>query len=227
MTDAKEEIIKRLKEKRYHELSRLPHSRRRTLGLLISLSYDKKDVISWRAMEAIGVITAEIAMEDPGHVRNTVGRLLWMMRDESGGIGWSVPEILGEIVRNNPELCADIAPIIATFHEEKMLNAGVLWAIGRTGKINAEFVDYAVPIVISCLESPEVVLRGYAAFACGQLSALTAVNELEKLNGDSGIVPFYEEGELKEKSVGEIATEAIEKVKEEAYKGREAALQTS
>ena len=227
MTDAKEEIIKRLKEKRYHELINLQHSRRRTLSLLLSLSYDKKDAMSWRAMEAIGILTGEIAKKDPGHVRNTVGRLLWMIRDESGGIGWSVPEILGEIVRNNPELCADIAPIIASFHEEKMLKAGVLRAIGRIGKLNAEFIDYAIPIVISSLESPETLLRGYAAFACGNLSALTAVNELEKLKGDACIVPFYEEGELKEKSVGEIASEAIEKLKKAAYSGREAVLQTS
>ena len=216
MTEPKEEIIKRLQGKKYRDLINLPYGRRRTLRLLLSLSYDKKDVISWRAMEAIGVITAEIAKEDPGHVRNTVGRLLWMMRDESGGIGWSVPEILGEVVRNNPELCADIAPIIVSFHEEKMLNAGVLWAIGRIGKINAEFIDYAVPIIISCLESPEMILRGYAAFACGKLSALTAVNELEKLRGDTGLVPFYEEGELKEKCVGEIASEAIETLEKAA-----------
>src|SRR4030066_89673 len=216
MTDAKEEIIKRLKEERYHELINLPYGRRRTLSLLISLSYDKKDVISWRAMEAIGILTGEIAKDDPGHVRNTVGRLLWMIRDESGGIGWSVPEILGEIVRNNPELCADIAPIIASFHEEKMLNSGVLWAIGRIGKINAEFVDYVTPIIIYCLEAKEDILRGYAALACGKLSALTAVNELEKLKSDTVFVPFYEEGELKERSVGEIASEAFKKLREAA-----------
>jgi len=216
MSDAKEDIIKRLKEKRYSELINLPHGRRRTLSLLLSLTYDKKDVISWRAMEAIGILTGEIAKEDPGHVRNTVGRLLWMIRDESGGMGWSVPEILGEIVRNNPELCADIAPIIASFHEEKMLNAGVLWAIGRIGNINGEFIDYAIPIIISFLQSPELILRGYAALACGKLPALKAVNELEKLKDDTGIVPFYEDGELKEKSVGEIASEAIEKLKKAA-----------
>jgi len=212
----KNEIIKLLRDKRYRELSKLPHGMRKTLSLLLSLSYDKKDVISWRAMEAIGILTREIAKKDPGNVRNIVGRLLWMIRDESGGIGWSIPEILGEIVSNNPELCADIAPIIVSFHEEKMLNSGVLWAIGRIGKINAEFIDYATPIVISCLESPEMILRGYAAFASGQLLAAIAVNNLEKLKTDTGIVPFYEEGELKEKSIGDIASEAFKKLKEAA-----------
>ena len=104
----KKDIIKLLRDKKYEELSKQPCGNRKTLSLLISLSYDKKDVISWRAMEGIGILTGEIGKADSGHVRNTVGRLLWMIRDESGGMGWSVPEILGEVVRNNPVLCADI-----------------------------------------------------------------------------------------------------------------------
>jgi hypothetical protein len=227
MRDAKEEVIKRLKEKRYYELSSLPCGRRRTLSLLISLSYDKKDAISWRAMEAIGILTSEIAKEAPGHVRNTVGRLLWMMRDESGGIGWSVPEILGEIVRNNPELCADIAPIIASFHEEKMLNAGVLWAVGRIGMLNDEFFDYAAPIAASYLESSDPLIRGYAAFACGSLSVMPSAKELEKLKTDKNVIPVYEDGELREKLIGEIASEAAEKLGKASYNGRKSALQTA
>src|SRR4030066_25746 len=210
------EVITLLEKKQYDALVRLSFSERKILSILISLSYDKKNPISWRAMESIGLITKETAKTNPELVRNIVGRLLWMIRDESGGIGWSSPEILGEIVRNNPELCSDIAPIIVSFHEEKMLNAGVLWAIGRIGKINAEFVDYVTPIIIYCLEAKEDILRGYAALACGKLSALTAVNELEKLKSDTVFVPFYEEGELKERSVGEIASEAFKKLREAA-----------
>lgn len=181
--------------------------------MLISLSYDKKDVISWRAMEAIGLITGEIFGTDPDIVRNTVGRLLWMIRDESGGIGWSVPEILGEIVRNNHELSADIAPVIASFHEERMLRAGVMWAIGRIGKVNTETMEYVVPVVISYLDAPDPELRGYAAWAAGELGAAWAVQRLEKIKNDADPVPFYEEGELNEKTVGEIATRALEKLK--------------
>ena len=82
--------------------------------------------MSWRAIEAVGLASKEIARTRPELVRNTVGRLLWMIRDESGGIGWSSPEMLGEIVRNNPEQFADIAPIIVSFLDEDMLSAGVL-----------------------------------------------------------------------------------------------------
>jgi len=36
-------------------------------------------------MEAIGLGAKEISKTDPAAVRNIVGRLLWMIRDESGG----------------------------------------------------------------------------------------------------------------------------------------------
>jgi hypothetical protein len=212
MIPYKKEVARLLREKKYDELIRHPSGIRKIITLLISLSYDKKDVISWRAMEAIGFITREISGTNPDFVRNIVGRLLWMIRDESGGIGWSVPEILGEIVRNNPDLCADIAPIIASFHEEQMLTAGVMWAIGRIGKINSETIDYAVSIIIPYLKSPNRTLRGYAAWASGELGASQAVNELEKLKNDTDIIPFYEEGDLKEKTVGDIAAKAIAKL---------------
>ncbi len=141
MLPLKKEIIDLLEKRRYEDIINLSPSPNKVISVLITLSYDKTLRISWRAIEAIGLISKEIAKSDPGTVRNIAGRLLWMIRDESGGIGWSVPEILGEIVRNNPGLCSDLAPIIASFHEEKMLTAGVLWALGRIGKINNETLD--------------------------------------------------------------------------------------
>ncbi len=37
-------------------------------------------------------------------------------------------------------------------------------------------------------------------------------NELEKLKNDNNLITFYEEGELKEKTVGEVAAKAIAKL---------------
>ena len=207
---SKKEVTGLLSEKRFDELTGRTSGNRKLIGNLISLSYDKADVISWRAIEAIGLITGKIAPSDPDFVRNTVGRVLWMIRDESGGIGWSAPETLGEIVRNNPELCADIAPIIASFHEEIMLRKGVMRALGRIGKLNIDFTDYAIPIVTHYLDSPDSTLRGYAAWACGRLGAVLTADRLEKLKGDKSIIPFYKERELKEVTVGEIAGHALD-----------------
>jgi hypothetical protein len=209
----KKEIIALLEKKSYDSLSRLSLADKKIISSLISLSYDKNTHTSWRAMEAIGLATKEISRSNPETVRNVAGRLLWMMRDESGGIGWSAPEILGEIVRNNPVLCADFAPIIASFHDEKMLCSGVLWAMGRIGHINAETVDYAAPIIRSYLQSTDEKLRGYAAWALGEMGIRESSEELEGMKRDAGRIRFYEEGELRDRNVGDIASAALEKIK--------------
>ncbi|MEW6602967.1 MAG: DVU0298 family protein, partial [Nitrospirota bacterium] len=183
------------------------------MNILISLSYDKKKYISWRAIEAIGLVSKEIAESDTETVRNIVGRLLWMIRDESGGIGWSVPETLGEIVRNNRGLCADIAPIIASFHDEKMLTAGVLWAMGRIGNINDQTSGYAIPLILPYLQASDHVLRAYAAFALGRIGAVGAVPKLEQIRNDNSAVTYYEDGDLRQKTVGAFAEEALEELK--------------
>jgi len=213
VSPSKKEIITLLERKDYNALSKLASADRKVVSSLISLTYDKDKALSWRAMEAIGLITKDLSESDPVAVRNIANRLLWMMRDESGGIPWSAPEILGEIVKHNPRLCSDIALIITSFHDEKMFTSGVLRALGRMGRINAETVDYAVPILRSYLASADNTLRGYAAWALGEMGAAESSGELESMKHDAGHIRFYEEGEIRDRNIGEIAQAALAKIK--------------
>jgi hypothetical protein len=208
----KEHILTLLEQKEYEGLVRLEASKKRILTCLISLSYDKKTRISWRAIEAIGILTGELAGTDGETVRHTAERLLWMIRDESGGIGWSSPEILGEIVRNSPRLCADIAPLIISFHEEPPLRAGVIRAAGRIGKRSIEMAEYAIPIITLYLQNTDSAVRGYAAWTLGELGATDSIKKIEELSNDGDFISFYEDGELKNKCIGEIASEAVKKL---------------
>lgn len=205
----KKEISVLLEQKDHDGLYRLYAADKKVFTTLISLSYDKSSDMAWRSIEAIGILSGRVAKVDAETVREMVGRLLWMIRDESGGIGWSSPEILGEIVRNNPDLCADIAPIIASFHEEKMLTPGVLWALGRMGKLSRETVGYVMQIVRLYLSDHSARNRCYAAKAIGALGSVDDVSQLEKLTKDRSAVDIYENGELSRKTVSEIAEEAI------------------
>ena len=219
MTSKKKQIRSLLEKKDFSALKKLP-SLEKAVPVLISLSYNKQSVVSWRAIEAIGLLTAELAGTDPDRVRNIVGRLLWMIRDESGGIGWSVPEILGEIVRNNPVLCEDIAPIIASFHEEKMLTPGVLLALSRIGQINTETVRYAVPIIRSYLSATDPTIRGFAVIAIAAMGDTVSLEVIEKMKEDSSEVSLYEKGELVKKTIARISDEAVKKLADEASRNR-------
>ncbi len=209
MLPIKKNILALLESGDLQEIFRLQASPYKIINTLVSLSYDKKNPISWRAIEAVGLFTAEMAKEDTEFVRNIVGRLLWMIRDESGGIGWSVPEMLGEIVKNNPVICADIAPVIVSFYEELMLATGVLWAVGSIGNINEETTSYAIPSIRPFLMSSDAMQRGYAARALGLLGAADAKQDIERLVNDDNHIPVYHDGDLQDKTVGDLAHEAL------------------
>jgi len=208
----KKNILSLLETRDLQEISRLKASPFKIINNLVSLSYDKKNNISWRAIEAVGIFTGEMGKEDAEFVRNIVGRLLWMIRDESGGIGWSVPEMLGEIVKNNPVLCADIAPVIISFHEELMLATGVLWAAGSMGELNKETIEDSVPLIRPFLKSSDAIQRGYAARALGVLGASDSRQDIEGLVNDDNIIPVYDDGDIQKKTVGDIAAEALSKL---------------
>ena len=52
----------------------------------------------------MGVVVAGLAEHDMESARVVMRRLMWNLNDESGGIGWSSPEAMGEIMDPFPGL---------------------------------------------------------------------------------------------------------------------------
>lgn len=208
----RKDIVMLLQGRNFGALTGITANLNRVLNKLISLTYDKKDTIAWRAIEAIGFIAKECERENPELVRSTAVRLLWMIRDESGGIGWSSPEILGEIVRNCPSLCGDFAPIILSFHTERMLCAGTLRAAGRIGRTVPAFPEAAVPIVMQYLGSADESVRGNAAWSLGELGNGDSISALSRLTEDPATTLLYEDGQLLPKTIGSIAEQSLHKL---------------
>jgi hypothetical protein len=181
---------------------------------LISSSYDKDDVISWRAMEALGFVAGRLSRSGKTEiVRDTIRRLLWSMGEESGGIGWSAAEMLGEIIRSNPGEFSDIIPIVWSFREEDMFRAGVARAMGRIAEVRSDLVNFITNDIREIIRDKDPAVRGYAAWAVGLLGDERILEELRGLSGDKAVMKFYLNGELSERAVGEIAFEAINKNK--------------
>lgn len=179
-----------------------------TLRILISMTYDKSDPKSWRAMEAIGRIAA---MMDPDSARGIIQRLLWMMREESGTNPWSAGEILGEILAANPGPFEDIVPIVISFHDEPMLRTGALWTMYRVATKRPDLVGPFVGIAVEYLGSDDPKERGFALLALLALGVNGHRDDIRARLQDEGSFIYYQDGELVTAEVGSLAKEALSK----------------
>lgn len=188
---------------------------RSVIRWLISLAYDKEDVVSWRAIEAVGVISRNFSKEMMEVLRDTVRRLLWSMGEESGGIGWSAAEMLGEIISGNPDAFNDIVPILWSFKEEDMFRAGILWAMGRISVIRPDLTAFVVGDLPGMMRDGNPLVRGYSAWVAGLLPEAadsgSCMEQVSRLLDDDSAVVFYKDGVLRPGTVGGLAREAIHK----------------
>ena len=201
----KDEIKDALRKKDFVSVARRAEENRKVFSILISLAYDKDDVLCWRAIEAIGKAAGAVVDGDPAGVRTIVQRLLWSMRDEAGGIGWSSPEMLGEIVRSAPGPFRDIPSIILSFQEEEMFLGGILWAVGRMADAGIVLDGDATELVIRCLDHEDPQVRGLAVVAASQMRAERGNGKIAAMTADGGRTRIYGDHELQETTVGALA----------------------
>ena len=149
----------------------LVKSDRSTISHLIRLSYAKDTLVGWRAIIAVGMAARELMSTDRAFLRETCRKLLWSLSDESGGIGWSAPELLGEIVSAEPRQFADLVPLIANIYdiEEKVFRPGVVYALRRIAESAPELVLEHQKIVIASLVDRDPLVRIFGLQLLGQL----------------------------------------------------------
>lgn len=205
----REEVIRLLEENNTEGIIAYAKKDPGLFRTLISLAYDKQTVLSWRAIEALGVAAREMLKVNPEKVRNLAQRLLWMLRDESGNNPWSAPDMLGEIVRNCPEEFSDIVPMIASFHEEEILHQGVLRAMVRIGDLWPDLVKEQAQLVLTYLGHDDPVVRAYAIQLAGILSRDDLREAVMTLLQDETEVLLYADGEFGPHLLRALASEAI------------------
>jgi len=209
LTSLKEEIKGALLGRDFEKVARLALADKRVFRMLISLAYDKEDLLCWRAIEAMGKAAGAIAEKDPAIVRNIVQRLIWSVREESGGIGWSAPEMLGEIVINSPLTCADIPPIILSFYEEESFLKGVLWAMGRIVHAGISGMEGSYEVAKEALNHKDPSVRGLALCAIPETRIVETADKIKDMMDDEGRLKIYENHELFETRVGDIAKKVL------------------
>jgi methylated-DNA-[protein]-cysteine S-methyltransferase len=108
------------------------------LSRLTALTYDSDSIVSIHAIRLTGLVANIISKRDPEYVRNYLLRLFWLVNDESGGICWKAPELIGEILYHCPQFSQFFPMLISLLDLEKedapRFRAGTLRAIGRVAQ---------------------------------------------------------------------------------------------
>jgi hypothetical protein len=205
----------------------LAQRNRRVLSSLVRMAYDKETLVGWRAIKAIGLVAKEFVKTDDEFLRITIRKLLWSLSDESGGIGWSAPEILGEIVSAAPEKFSDIIPLIAEVFnvEERVFRPGIVYALGRIAETAPERVAGFQKIIITSLADKESLLKIHALRLVDYLWNTASANNLwsveyckkisdvmNYLVNDIGVAWIYENNAFVDVEVGEYAKKVAEKM---------------
>jgi hypothetical protein len=192
---------------------------RQVINPLISLFLSSDEMIRWRAITAAGQVVAKLADDDMEGARTIMRRFMWMLNDESGGIGWGVPEAIGEVVASHDRLGREYASILVSYVcpernylEYEPLQRGALWAIGRVAETKAGLVEGAAPCLVPNLDSPDALLQGLSARASGLMGVEEARDKLHALADDEQEIAYFAGDRVIRRKLGSIAREALSKI---------------
>jgi hypothetical protein len=210
----KDEVKKLLERRDFDELGNWAGEVRNPFRVLLSLTYDAEGIIRWRAIEAVGKVAGILAAADMEKVRDFVRRLFWLMNDESGGLGWYAPEMIGEILVNVPTLIDGTAEILPSFINEEPFERGTHLAMYRVASVDARPFLKSAPEIVDSLSDSDPLIRCYAAMILAAIGNNRFCDSIRTLSDDKSAVTMYdfETGYLRKAEVAEIAKKAVKQI---------------
>lgn len=183
-------------------------------GLIRNLQrqlYSGDELFRKRAAEILGRASAVIGERAPGSISRLLQGLFYSITD-TAAFTWGAFEAIGEIISHRTDLYAGYMPQLFQYLGDDTRRADALQAIGRICKAMPNFMRKYTFRFIPYLDDPNYLVRGYTAWLLGNLQAGEVSEDLEKLRDDSNEMYIYEDGKLDKKTVGQVASEALEKL---------------
>lgn len=130
--------------------------------------------ITDRAAFALGGVLTQLYLNSPEEAKNIVRRFMWHMNEESGNIGWGIPEAFGETLAQCPPLCDAFHRVLfsyirdkdgdSTYCDHDILRRSCYKAIGIVLKKRPEFLISLHPLLRECSQlDPDEECRLLAA----------------------------------------------------------------
>jgi hypothetical protein len=177
-----------------------------------------------RAAACLGTSVSSLAEHRPDDARNVVRRLMWHMNEESGNIGWGIPEAFGEILAASDSLAKQYKNILISYIMElpgadnycdnATLRRSCYWAVGRLAEARPALASKARPWLANGLNDQDIICRGMAAWALTQLAPdmldAPALRSLAEA-GHSELCVLFDGRNVFEKNVSALAREALER----------------
>jgi hypothetical protein len=174
-------LRKWLHSKDYPSILELARNKKRVLSLLTALTYDKDLTVSDRAIKASGLVAKNISEREPEYIHNYLLRLFWLVNDESGGIGWRAPELIGEILYHCPQFRQFFPLLISLLDLEEEdaspFRAGTLRAIGRVAQVARDEILPFLPKIQAFTFINEPATKQSAFWCMKQLNPRTVISE--------------------------------------------------
>ena len=177
--------------------------------------------VHWTAVRVMGVVTSRLAEESREDARVVLRRMMWNLNDESGGIGWGLPEAMGEILARHAGLAEEFTNILASYSREDgnylehiPLQTGLLWGLVRLASVRPALLRDAGPDVIPFMESDVPALRGLAAHLAGLLGLEVARQHLERLVSDETEIVEDLGGILPVPGIRDLARASLDRLSE-------------
>ncbi len=135
----------------------------------------KEPTCMHRSAVALGATCALLAERDRERARNVVRRYMWHLSEESGNIGWGIPEAFAETLAASPILASEFGRILVTYIidlgrednycDNDMLRRSCYWACGRYAAASPLATTTWGKWLARGLVDNDIICRGMAAWA--------------------------------------------------------------
>jgi hypothetical protein len=194
----------------------------RLIGAFFAALNDAAPVVRWHAVTAFGQNTASIAERDAEKARVVIRRCVWNLNDESGGIGWGIPEAMGESLARSAVLAAGFHSILISYVFEDgeadnllefaPLRKGAWWGIARLAEARPELVSPSLPRLLdAAFREDDPDITALACLLFGRLGAAAASSFIRGRIGSAHRFELYRNERLETVETAALALEALER----------------
>ena len=208
---SKERVRQHVLENGTEDLIDLALEDSRVINELQRMLYTPDEHLRWKIIDILSKVCKSLGEVRPDLISKLLGNLL-QSAAYPGSSAWGAIEAAGAIISTNADLFGEFSNTLLAFFAQQSLWKEVAWATGTIAAVKPALVKRAARSLISFLEHPDPVLRGFAAWALGNLGNNDAVEQLKNLEKDEGRITLFREGELKDVTVSQLAKEAVEKI---------------